>query len=1086
MANSKFNSIVFVHGIQGHPQKTWQTTIAPLTKPRNRLQRLFQPSKNEDGASPNNNNTTSINTVCSEGAIFWPRDLLSEDCPEARILTYGYDSRVSNFFHGPASQNNIAAHGRSLLHGLELERRDNPKRKIIFIAHSLGGIVLKEALRRSRDANNDDQDLRNIHESTYATIFLGTRHRGSSYAELGLVAQRLVKVVGFDASDELLRNLKPDGSYIELLREEFSKMLEARSFKVYSFQEGMGYKGVQGLSRKVVDDASSSLDHPSERRDFINANHITMCRFSSREDDGYIKVRGVILKYVGDIRKQKDAFHGHKLAGFQGWLESNAGLFWIKGKPASGKSTLMKYILADDRTRNILSRQQQPVLSISCFFFHDRGLHAMQKSLEGLMRSVLYQLLRDIPGLTPIVGDIYRRCILDRDDQNIWLADELDEALKAILEQKKIQGCAYLFIDALDEYSGDKAWITQFLKKLATPDPDQVLTLRICASSRDWNVFGLLLSESPHLVLHEWTMPDIRRFASERLEEAKRDGSERLLEEITNRAEGIFLWVRLVIDELMGPLFDGESIQSLLGLVCDMPDELPEFYERIMSKVSRRNKATSLAMIEMTLASKYKPINLEDFALAVNLDPKGVLPEDYEFSPSERKTRRDEIVRRVKACSGGLLEVVGHEENAYVEFTHQTVFSFFTTNRELLGDRSAEDLVCDGLERMLKLICCAVRHRTSRFRSGSDRVVDQPEFYCAQVRDQLMTEFLELSWTMQLFYKTPSPEVVDDILNDLEQFFGPRRIRGYWGANDVDRYQDRHVLKDLQPVSFLDLIVLNGLTLLAEREIATRSQRYSTTTTSLNGTKILYYALLGIMDIHPDPSYFRDGEPGTKRHLTPVDDVFWYRLIESSLQQGLDSDGILMLRVCQDNTLGPIKDITLLHYASFLAGSSTSSDFLDTVRTIMNDVEQAAQRYNLFWEMTIGWCYFLHPHWGHTDPLEDKGLGRTITRSALQIVGLGLSPNARYRRGPSVFEVAVLTCPYMIVRDMLFRGAQITPRLITDIGTPVAGPNGILHKPKWRKAEVYTPEARSLVVQRNPDWKDWFEVGIGQSYIFDG
>lgn len=82
-------------------------------------------------------------------------------------------------------------------------------------------------------------------------MFFGTPHRGSSYAELGLVAQRIAKAAGFDTNDKLLRSLKPDGVYLDLLREEFGKMLEARAFKVFSFQEGMGFKGTKALSRKV-------------------------------------------------------------------------------------------------------------------------------------------------------------------------------------------------------------------------------------------------------------------------------------------------------------------------------------------------------------------------------------------------------------------------------------------------------------------------------------------------------------------------------------------------------------------------------------------------------------------------------------------------------------------------------------------------------------------------------------------------------------------------------------------------------------------------------------------------------------------
>ena len=57
---------------------------------------------------------------------------------------------------------------------------------------------------------------------------------------------------------------------------------------------------------KIVDDASSSLDHHRERRDHISANHVMMCRFSSGDDDGYIKVRGVLSKYLGEVLSKKN------------------------------------------------------------------------------------------------------------------------------------------------------------------------------------------------------------------------------------------------------------------------------------------------------------------------------------------------------------------------------------------------------------------------------------------------------------------------------------------------------------------------------------------------------------------------------------------------------------------------------------------------------------------------------------------------------------------------------------------------------------------------------------------------------------
>lgn len=82
-------------------------------------------------------------------------------------------------------------------------------------------------------------------------MFLGTPHRGSEHASLGLIAYRVARAAGFDANDRMLRTLQQESDVLELLREEFSKRLAAKSFDVYTFQEGLGLSGVRGLSDKV-------------------------------------------------------------------------------------------------------------------------------------------------------------------------------------------------------------------------------------------------------------------------------------------------------------------------------------------------------------------------------------------------------------------------------------------------------------------------------------------------------------------------------------------------------------------------------------------------------------------------------------------------------------------------------------------------------------------------------------------------------------------------------------------------------------------------------------------------------------------
>lgn len=82
-------------------------------------------------------------TSAESTEVFWPAELLPHDIPNTRIITYGYDSDV-HVFLDRLSQSSISPQSRRLLDDLGRLRQDNPGRPIIFIAHSLGGIVVKD------------------------------------------------------------------------------------------------------------------------------------------------------------------------------------------------------------------------------------------------------------------------------------------------------------------------------------------------------------------------------------------------------------------------------------------------------------------------------------------------------------------------------------------------------------------------------------------------------------------------------------------------------------------------------------------------------------------------------------------------------------------------------------------------------------------------------------------------------------------------------------------------------------------------------------------------------------------------------
>ncbi|PMD64586.1 uncharacterized protein K444DRAFT_583031 [Hyaloscypha bicolor E] len=251
--------IIFVHGLGGNPETTWSTS-----KPSHET--------------------------------FWPAEFLLAAFPCTRILTWGYDSKVTLFFSGSVDQGSYYSHTKDLLYDVNDIRATN-SRPIVWIAHSLGGIIVKEALLRAQSGLGDNS-LKDIYDSTKQVLFLGTPHRGSSMASWGILAERIVKAAGFDTNAVILKQLTTQSPALGNLNERFISLLRSQDFDVVTFQEAKGMEGMRGLNGKVVEDFSSTI--ADERQRTIPGNHSEMCKFSSIQETGYRRIeaelRRVILK----------------------------------------------------------------------------------------------------------------------------------------------------------------------------------------------------------------------------------------------------------------------------------------------------------------------------------------------------------------------------------------------------------------------------------------------------------------------------------------------------------------------------------------------------------------------------------------------------------------------------------------------------------------------------------------------------------------------------------------------------------------------------------------------------------------------
>lgn len=139
------HSVFFIHGLQGHPRGTW--TYPPELSKRDPLSNGSSwrySFRRRLGAAFRSQASSVELSKGSDKQVFWPHDLLPESYPNLRIFTYGYDSHVTHWFKGPAMQLDILDYGESLLTGLVAKRRECPDRPIIFVVHSLGGLVMKD------------------------------------------------------------------------------------------------------------------------------------------------------------------------------------------------------------------------------------------------------------------------------------------------------------------------------------------------------------------------------------------------------------------------------------------------------------------------------------------------------------------------------------------------------------------------------------------------------------------------------------------------------------------------------------------------------------------------------------------------------------------------------------------------------------------------------------------------------------------------------------------------------------------------------------------------------------------------------
>ncbi|KAF4338984.1 small s [Fusarium beomiforme] len=357
---------------------------------------------------------------------------------------------------------------------------------------------------------------------------------------------------------------------------------------------------------------------------------------------------------------------------FLNWLSSSEGIFHISGKLGSGKSTLMKLLCTHQNTQVELQKWagDTPLL-VSRFFFWKPGFD-MQKSLNGLYRSLLYDMLNAYPHIiSKALPDHWKEVKESPWQVQTKLHFSIDVA-KAALERiifnndscaPNIRFC--FFIDGLDEYedthSKDQTYLVSMLKGWVKNSRGR---LKMVVSSRDYNVFLNGFSAKYRLQLHELTWFDMRRYVRDSLSHFHNSKLQEQLEiVIPKKASGIFLWIVLVVNEIRKKIEDEVSEKQLLRLLDSLPPGLEALFQHILNKLDEGSRRTSYQTMSLLRTAKenYLTFALMEFSFLEDYQ------RDRDFSTQENfmsyhatdidENRTPEIyVKRLRGICGGLVE----------------------------------------------------------------------------------------------------------------------------------------------------------------------------------------------------------------------------------------------------------------------------------------------------------------------------------------------------------------------------------------------------------------------------------------------
>jgi hypothetical protein len=367
--------------------------------------------------------------------------------------------------------------------------------------------------------------------------------------------------------------------------------------------------------------------------------------------------------------------------GFVEWLSSPENLFWISGKPASGKSTLMDFVSKDASTSAHLSSSGDRQWSIVRFFFDFRAGDSLSNNFEGFLRSLLIQLIEQLNPQKSTLSEFGYE-VRELKSKLIGRPVQIRNLLQKVLRNHAKNVC--LFIDGLDEFSGDMMKLISFIHGLLAPAKQSALTqraqkdenlqqlglvptppkLKICLASRPDPPLLAAFRQRPGFEMQHYNFNGIKVFVETfflraSLGVVNDSHLHNLVASIADRAEGVFLWARFAVNEVITGYQRGDRLEKSENRLAKVPPGLDNVYDRILKALDPEERQQASAMFRL-VAFAHGRVSVRTLLVATDLETLG----RCDFPNAQVDEECHKFIKRIRAYTGGLLEITEDAERS--------------------------------------------------------------------------------------------------------------------------------------------------------------------------------------------------------------------------------------------------------------------------------------------------------------------------------------------------------------------------------------------------------------------------------------